>query len=173
MINDLFDQLRGAGTFPKIDLRLGYHQLRIRDEDISKTAFCTQYGYYEFVVMSFGHTNALTVFIDLMNRVFKPYLDQFVMVFINDILIYPRTLEEYTHHLRKALEILRRNQLYAKLSKCEFWLRKVAFLGHIISNEEVPGDPQKIEAVTNWPKPKNLTEARSFLGLARYYHRFV
>jgi len=172
-IDDLFDQLRGAGTFSKIDLRSGYHQLRIKDEDIPKTAFRTQYGRYEFVAMPFGLTNALAAFMDLMNRVFKPHLDQFVVVLVDDILIYLRTPEDHTRHLRTALEVLRKNELYAKLTKCEFWSRKVAFLGHVISNEGVSVDPQKIEAVSNWPRPKNPTEVRSFLGLAGYYRRFV
>ena len=120
MIDDLFDQLRGAGTFPHIDLRSGYHQLRIKDEGIPQTAFCTRYGYYEFVVMPFWLINAPATFMDLMNRVFKPYLDQFVVVFIDDILIYSRTLEDHTLHLRTVLEVLRKNELYAKFTKCEF-----------------------------------------------------
>jgi len=124
-------------------------------------------------MMPFGLTNSPAAFVDLMNRVFKPYLDKFVVVFIDDILIYSRTLEEHTHHLRTTLKVLRKNELYAKLSKCEFWLRKVAFLGHVVSNERVSVDPQKIETVSNWPKLKNLTEVRSFLGLAGYYSRFV
>jgi len=118
-----------------------------------------------------GITNASTAFMDLMNRVFKSYLDQFVMVFIDDILIYSRTPD--THHLRTALDVLRRNELYAKLLKCKFWLRKVAFLGSVVSNEGVSVDLQKIEVVTHWPRPKNPTEVRSFLGLAGYYRRFV
>jgi len=137
--------------------------------DIPRTVFCTRYGHYEFVVMPFGLTNASAAFIDLMNRVFKPYLDQFVVVFIDDILIYSRTPEDHVHHLRTALEVLRKNKLYAKLSKCEFLLRKLAFLGHVVSNEGVSVDPQKIEAVSNWPRPKNPTEVRSFLGLAGHY----
>jgi len=129
------------GPFFKIDTRSGYHQLRIRDEDISKTAFHTRYGHYEFVMVPFGLTNTPVAFMGLMNRVFKPYLDQFVVVFIDDILIYSRTPEEHNHHLRVALEVLRGNELYAKFSKCESWLNKVAFLGHMISNEGVSVDP--------------------------------
>ena len=122
--------------------------------------------------MPFGLTNAPTAFMDLINRVFKPYLDKFVVIFINDILIYSKSPDEHTHHLQIALKVLRKNDLYAKLSKCEFWLRKVAFLGHIVSNEGVSVDPQKIETVSNWLRPKNLTEVRS-LDFTGYYHRFI
>ncbi|KAL0560548.1 hypothetical protein IC582_000953 [Cucumis melo] len=172
-IDDLFDQLQGATVFSKIDLRSGYHQLRIRDGDIPKTAFRSRYGHYEFVVMSFGLTNAPAVFMDLMNRVFKEFLDSFVIVFIDDILIYSKTEAEHEEHLHQVLETLRANQLYAKFSKCEFWLKKVTFLGHVVSSEGVSVDPAKIEAVTNWPRPSTVSEIRSFLGLAGYYRRFV
>ncbi|KAL0553926.1 hypothetical protein IC582_007830 [Cucumis melo] len=172
-IDDLFDQLQGATVFSKIDLRSGYHQLRIRDGDIPKTAFRSRYGHYEFVVMSFGLTNAPAVFMDLMNRVFKDFLDSFVIVFIDDILIYSKTEAEHEEHLHQVLETLRANKLYAKFSKCEFWLRKVTFLGHVVSSEGVSVDPAKIEAVTNWPRPSTVSEIRSFLGLAGYYRRFV
>ncbi|KAL0536321.1 hypothetical protein IC582_025265 [Cucumis melo] len=172
-IDDLFDQLQGATVFSKIDLRSGYHQLRIRDGDIPKTAFRSRYGHYEFVVMSFGLTNAPAVFMDLMNRVFKDFLDSFVIVFIDDILIYSKTEAEHEEHLHQVLETLRANNLYAKFSKCEFWLRKVTFLGHVVSSEGVSVDPAKIEAVTNWPRPSTVSEIRSFLGLAGYYRRFV
>ncbi|KAL4016316.1 hypothetical protein IC575_023964 [Cucumis melo] len=172
-IDDLFDQLQGATVFSKIDLRSGYHQLRIRDGDIPKTAFRSRYGHYEFVVMSFGLTNAPAVFMDLMNRVFKEFLDSFVIVFIDDILIYSKTEAEHEEHLHQVLETLRANKLYAKFSKCEFWLRKVTFLGHVVSSEGVSVDPAKIEAVTNWTRPSTVSEIRSFTGLAGYYGRFV
>ncbi|KAL6316893.1 hypothetical protein AAG906_023548 [Vitis piasezkii] len=161
-IDDLFDQLKGAKYFSKIDLRTGYHQLRVREEDVSKTAFRTRYGHYEFLVMPFGLTNAPAAFMDLMNRVFRAYLDQFVIVFVDDILIYSRSLEEHKQHLVTTLKTLRRHQLYGKLDKSEFWLTEVNFLGHVVS-----------EAGIAWQKPTNVFEVRSFLGLAGYYRRFV
>ncbi|XP_075110082.1 uncharacterized protein LOC142181216 [Nicotiana tabacum] len=172
-IDDLFDQLQGAKYFSKIDLRSGYHQLRIRKEDISKTAFRTRYGHYEFLVMSFGLTNAPAAFMDLMNRVFEPFLDTFIIVFIDDILLYSKSKEDHAEHLRIALQTLKKNELYAKFSKCELWLQSVAFLGHVVSSEGIKVDPQKTEAVKNWPRPTTPTEIRSFLGLAAYYRRFV
>ncbi|KZV15581.1 hypothetical protein F511_43351 [Dorcoceras hygrometricum] len=172
-IDDLFDQLQGSTVYSKIDLRSGYHQLRVRDEDIPKTVFRTRYGHYEFVVMPFGLTNAPTVFMSLMNRVFQRYLDDFVIVFIDDILIYSKNLNDHTSHLRTVLQTLRDEKLYAKLSKCEFWLQRVVFLGHIISGAGISVDPSKIEAVINWPRPKSVPEIRSFMGLAGYYRRFI
>ena len=172
-IDDLFDQLRGAKVFSKIDLRSGYHQLRIRDSDIAKTAFRSRYGHYEFVVMPFGLTNAPAAFMDLMNRAFRPYLDRFVIVFIDDILVYSKSEKLHSKHLSLVLQTLRCAELYAKFSKCEFWLDSVGFLGHVISAEGVSVDPQKVEAVTNWCRPNSVTEIHSFLGLAGYYRRFV
>ncbi|KAL0540408.1 hypothetical protein IC582_024645 [Cucumis melo] len=172
-IDDLFDQLQGATMFSKIDLRSGYHQLRIKDEDVPKTAFRSRYGHYEFIVMSFGLTNAPAVFMDLMNRVFREFLDTFVIVFIDDILIYSKTEAEHEEHLRMVLQTLRDNKLYAKFSKCEFWLKQVSFLGHVVSKDGVSVDPAKIEAVTGWTRPSTVSEIRSFLGLAGYYRRFV
>ena len=172
-IDDLFDQLQGAKYFSKIDLRSGYHQLRVKACDIPKTAFRTRYGHYEFLVMSFGLTNAPAVFMDLMNRVFKDFLDKFVIVFIDDILVYSKSKEEHDEHLRAVLEKLRENKLYAKYQKCEFWLDQVAFLGHIVSADGIKVDPAKVEAITNWSRPSTVTEVRSFLGLAGYYRRFV
>ncbi|KAL0556809.1 hypothetical protein IC582_005326 [Cucumis melo] len=172
-IDDLFDQLQGATVFSKIDLRSGYHQLRIKDGDVPKTAFRSRYGHYEFIVMSFGFTNAPAVFMDLMNRVFREFLDTFVIVFIDDILIYSKTEAEHEEHLRIVLQTLRDNKLYAKFSKCEFWLKQVSFLGHVVSKAGVSVDPAKIEAVTGWTRPSTVSEVRSFLGLAGYYRRFV
>ena len=173
MINDLFDRLQGAKVFSKIDLRSGYHQLKIREQDIPKTAFTTRYGLYEYTVMSFGLTNAPAYFMNMMNKVFMEFLDKFVVVFIDDILVYSKNEEEHKEHLRLVLGKLREHQLYAKFSKCEFWLNEVAFLGHVISGKGISVDPRKIEAVVEWEVPTNVTEVRSFLGMAGYYRRFV
>jgi hypothetical protein len=172
-IDDLFDQLKGAKHFSKIDLRSGYFQLKIRESDIPKTAFVTRYGQFEFTVMSFGLTNAPAYFMNLMNKVFMDELDKFVVVFIDDILIYSKSIQEHEQHLRVVLEKLRIHRLYAKFSKCEFWLERVAFLGHILTAEGVAVDPEKVEAVSNWQRPTNVSEIRSFLGLAGYYRRFI
>jgi hypothetical protein len=172
-IDDLLDQLKGATVFSKIDLRSGYHQIRIRSSDVSKTAFRTRYGHYEFLVMPFGVTNAPAIFMDYMNRIFQPYLDKFVVIFIDDILIYSKDPQEHVEHLRIVLEILREKKLYAKFSKCEFWLDEVKFLGHVISQGGVSVDKSKVEAVLNWERPRNVTEVRSFLELAGYYRRFI
>lgn len=172
-IDDLFDQLQGSCFFSKIDLRSGYHQLRVQEDDIPKTAFRTRYGHYEFLVMPFGLTNAPAAFMDLMNRICRPYLDKFVIVFIDDILIYSHSREDHEEHLRLVLDLLRKEQLYAKSSKCEFWLTKVQFLGHVISAKGIHVDPAKIEAVKSWNSPKTPSEIRSFLGLAGYYRRFI
>jgi hypothetical protein len=161
--------MKGAGVFLKIDLRSGYHQLKIWESDIPKTVFRTQYGLYEYTVMSFGLTNAPTYFMYLMNKVFMEYLDKFVVVFIDDILIFSKTEEEHKKHLRLVLEKLRSNQLYSKFSKCEFWLTEVAFLGHVISARGVLVDPSKVRDVLNWMPPTNVMEIRSFLELAGYY----
>ncbi|GJU32455.1 putative reverse transcriptase domain-containing protein [Tanacetum coccineum] len=148
-IDDLFDQLQGSSIYSKIDLRSGYHQLRVRDEDIPKTAFRTRYRHYEFQVMPFGLTNAPVVFMDLMNRVCKPYLDKFIIVFIDDIVIYSCNKEEHANHLRIILELLQKEKLYAKFSKCDFWIRIVQFLGHLIDSQGLHVDPAKIKAVKN------------------------
>ncbi|GKD12275.1 putative nucleotidyltransferase, ribonuclease H, partial [Tanacetum coccineum] len=162
-IDDLFDQLQGSIIYSKIDLRSGYHQLRVREEDIPKTAFRTRYGHYEFQVMHFGLTNSLALFMDLMNRVCKPYLDKFVIVFIDDILIYSRNEKEHEEHLKTILELLKKEELYAKFSKCEFWINTVKFLGHVIDNSGIHVDSAKIEAVKNWASPTTPSEIRQFL----------
>ncbi|GJS46902.1 putative reverse transcriptase domain-containing protein [Tanacetum coccineum] len=173
-IDDAYrDQLQGSSIYSKIDLRSGYHQLRVREEDIPKTAFRTRYGHYEFQVMSFGLTNAPAVFMDLMNRVCKPYLDKFVIVFIDDILIYSKSKKEHEEHLRQILKLLKKEELYAKFSKCEFWISRVQFLGHVIDCRGIHVDPAKIESIKDWASPKTPTEIRQFLGLAGYYRRFI
>lgn len=163
-IDELFDQLEGATWFSKIDLASGYHQIPIHEGDIRKTAFGTSYGHYEFVVMTFGLTNSHAAFMGLMNDVFREYLDQCVIVFIDDILVYSKSQEDHGWYLRMVLDKLREQGLYDKLSKCIFWLRKIGFLGHVISKEGVVVDPEKIESITKWPTPGNATEC-SFLIL--------
>ncbi|GJS98917.1 putative reverse transcriptase domain-containing protein [Tanacetum coccineum] len=172
-IDDLFDQLRGACLFLKIDFRSGYHQLQVHEDAIPKTAFRTRYRNFKSTVMPFGLTNAPAVFMDLMNRVCKPYLDKFVIVFIDDILIYSKTKEEHEVYLKLVLELLRKEKLYAKFSKCEFWLQEVNFLGYVVNQSGIHVDPSKIKAVKNWKAPTTSSEVRSFLGLAGYYRRFI
>ena len=155
--------------FSKVDLHSGYHQMRVKEEDILKTAFRTRYGHYEFLVMSFGLTNMPAVFMDTMNRVFHDYLDQFIIAFIDDILIYSKTSEEHEEHLRKVLERLRKEKLYAKLEKCEFWLDSVSFLGHVNCGEGVAVDSEKVKAMVKWTRPTSMFEIWSFLGLTSYY----
>nr|GEX46245.1 putative reverse transcriptase domain-containing protein [Tanacetum cinerariifolium] len=157
-IDDLFDQLQGSSVYSKIDLRSGYHQLHIREEDILITAFRTRYGHYEFQVMPFRLTNALIVFMDLMNHVCKPYLDKFIIVFIDDILIYSKNKEEHGEHWKTILNLLRRKKLYAKFTKCDFWHNSMQFLGHVIDSNGVHVDPAKIEAIKNWTAPTIPTE---------------
>ena len=162
IIDDLFDQLNGASVFSKIDMRFEYNQLKIKVEDIHKTVFRIRYRHYEFLVMSFNLTNAPTTFMDLMKRVFKKFLDQFVIVFIDDILVYSRSKEEYEEYLRIVLQTLRKNRLYVKFKKCEFCLERLAFSGHVISKKGISIYPEKIEAVRNWPSPTNVHEVRNF-----------
>ncbi|GJW41552.1 putative reverse transcriptase domain-containing protein [Tanacetum coccineum] len=153
---------------------LDVHQLPgIREEDIPKTAFRTCYGHYEFQVMPFGLTNALAVFMDLMNWVCKLYLDKFVIVVIDDILIYSKSKQEHEEHLKLIFELLKKEELYAKFSKCEFWIPKVQFLGHVIDSQGIHVDPTKIESIKDWASPKTPTEICQFLGLAGYYRRFI
>ncbi|GJR80427.1 putative reverse transcriptase domain-containing protein [Tanacetum coccineum] len=172
-IDDLFDLLQGSYFFSKINLRYGYHQLRVHEDDIRKTAFRTRYGHFEFTVMPFGLTNAPVIFMDLMNRVCRLYLDKFVIVFIDNISIYYKTQKEHVKHLRLVLELLKKEKLDAKFSKCEFWLREVQFLGHVINGNGIHVNPSKIEAVKNWKAPRTPMEVRLFLGLSRYYCRFI
>nr|GFA87057.1 putative reverse transcriptase domain-containing protein [Tanacetum cinerariifolium] len=163
----------GSSVYSKIDLRSGYHQLRIREEDIPITAFRTWYGHYEFQVMPFRLTNAPAVFMDLMNHVCKPYLDKFMIVFIDDILIYSKNKEEHGEHLKTILNLLKDEKLYVKFSKCDFWLNFVQFLRHVIDSSGIHVDPAKIQAIKSWAAPTTPTEVRQFLGLAGYYRRFI
>jgi hypothetical protein len=157
-IEDLFDQMKGASVFSKIDLRSGYHQLKIRESDIPKTTFRTRYGLYEYTVMCFGLMNAPAYFMYLMNKVFMEYLDKFIVVFIDDILIFSKAEDEHETHLRLVLEKHRAHQLYAKFSKCEFWLTEVAFLGHVISAGGVSVDHGKVKDILDWMPPTNVSE---------------
>ena len=172
-IDDLFDQLKGGRVYSKIDLCTGYHQLRIMETDIPKTTFRMRYGQFEFTVMPFGLMNSPAAFMDLMHRVFQPYFDQFVMVFVDDILIYSQSEEEHEDHLHIVLQVLKDHQLYAKFGKCEFWLTEVKFLGHVVSTSSVSVDPEKVEAIMSWERLKSVFKIRSFLGLAGYYRRFI
>jgi hypothetical protein len=172
-INDLFDHLSGAKVFSRINLCSGYYQIRIKEGDKEKTACRTRYGSYEFMVMPFGLTNAPTTFCTLMNDIFREWLDDFVVVYIDDILIYSSSLEEHAEHLRKVFQRLRENKLYAKLEKCKFGVTEVDFLGHRITQEGLKMDDHKVKEILDWEPPKSVPALRSFLGLAFYYHKFI
>jgi hypothetical protein len=172
-IDDLLDHLHGACVFTKLDLQSGYWQIRISEEDIPKTAFRTRYGHYEWRVMPFGLTNALATFQALMNDVLRPFLDNLVIVYLDDILIFSETLEDHPEHVDKVLTAFKKARLYAGLDKCAFAMKEVAFLGHIVSGEGIKMDPKKVEAVREWPAPRNVTEVRSFLGLTGFYRWFI
>jgi hypothetical protein len=157
-IDDLLDRLGGAKVFSKINVRSGYHQIQFKPEDVPKTAFRTHYGHYEYLVVPFGLTNAPAVFMDYMNRIFHSYLDKFVVVFIDDILVYSKTLEEHKEHLKIVMEILKEKQLYAKLEKCEFWLDEVQFLGQVVKKDSMVVGLSRVKAVLKWERPTNVTE---------------
>jgi hypothetical protein len=172
-IDDLFDHLKDAKIFSKTYLKSGYHQVRIKDEDIKNTIFRIRYGHYEFTVVPFGLSNEPVVSMCLMNGVFRDYLDKFVIVFLDDILVYSKSEEEHEQHLRMVLQVLRENQLYAKLSKCSFYQKQIHYLGHIISKDGIDVDLEKIEAIKEWLVPNNVTKVRSFMGLVGDYKRFI
>ena len=172
-IDDIFDQFYGETIFSKIYLRVGYHQVRIKDEDIFKTTFRTRYGHYEFVVMPFGLISTLDAFMCLMNNILRKYLDNFVGVFIDDILIYSKNEQEHKEHLRIILQVLREKQLYAKFSKCDLFKDKIQYLRHVVSKDEISVDLDKIKAITEWSVVKNVTNMRSFMGIIGYYQKFI
>ncbi|GKA32138.1 putative reverse transcriptase domain-containing protein [Tanacetum coccineum] len=172
-IDDFFDQLQGSRYFSKIDLRSSYHQLRVHEEAIPKTAYKMRYEHFKITVMPFGLTNAPAAFMDLMNRVCKPYLDKFFIVFIDDILIYSKSKEDHEVHLKRVLKLLKKEKLFAKFSKCEFWLQEVHFLGRMVNNNDIHEDSSKIELMKNWKVPKTPSKIRTFMRLEGYYWRFI
>ena len=169
----MLDRLQGATVFSKLDLSQGYHQVRMADEDVAKTAFTTQQGHFEFRVMPFGLCNAPATFQRLMNSVLHPYLGRFVTVYLDDIIIFSRTAVEYQEHLELVLQQLAKANLYAQLEKCEFGKQEMQFLGHVVSGEGIKMDPAKLAAISDWPRPQSLSQVRAFLGLANYYRRFI
>jgi hypothetical protein len=172
-IDDLLDKLSGANYFSSLDLMSGYHQIRIRDEDVPKTAFRTPLGHYQFKVLAFGLTNAPATFQSVMNTIFSPLVNRCVVVYLDDILIYSRTPEEHLVHLRQVLEILRKHKFYAKMKKCTFFQTETLFLGHVVGQDGIKPDPAKVTSVHNWPVPRSVTHVRSFLGLTNYFRRFI
>jgi hypothetical protein len=173
IVDELLDELKGASWFTKLDMRSGYHQVRVHPADISKTAFKTHHGHWEFKVMPFGLTNAPATFQEIMNTVFAPLLRKHVLVFMDDILIYSNTLDDHKKHLQEVFQILRDNKFYLKRSKCSFAQQSLEYLGHIISNQGVATDPVKIQAVKQWPTPTDMRQLRGFLGLSGYYRKFI
>ena len=172
-LDDMLDELHGSSFFSKIDLKSGYHQIRMKEGDEWKTAFKTKHGLYEWLVMPFGLSNAPSTFMRLMNHVLRAYIGKFVVVYFDDILVYSKSLDEHIHHLRCVLEVLRSEKLYANLKKCIFCMDRVVFLGFVVSAQGIEVDGEKVKAIKDWPTPKSITEVRSFHGLASFYRRFV
>eukprot|EP00253_Pinus_taeda_P028570 PITA_28570 len=172
-IDDLLDQLKEVVYFSKLDLHNGYHQVRVAEKDAWKTAFKTKQGLYEWMVMPFGLTNAPATFMRVMNDVLRPFIDDFLIVYLDGILVFSKTWEEHLKHVKQTLDVLKRENIYVKLSKCEFGKTSLNYLGHIVGGSELKIDPSKVEVIVNWPKPKSATEVRSFLGEAQYWRKFI
>jgi hypothetical protein len=172
-LDDMLDELHGSCIFTKIDLKSGYHQIRMKEGDEWKTAFKTKYGLYEWLVMPFGLTNAPSTFMRLMNHALRAFIGRFVVVYFDDILVYSKDLNEHINHLQCVLDVLRKEKLYANLKKCSFCMEKVVFLGYVISAKGIEVDEEKVKAIKEWPTPNSITEVRSFHGLASFYRRFV
>jgi hypothetical protein len=171
--DELLDRLRGSKRFTKLDLRSGYHQVRVHPDDIEKTAFNTRYGHFEFQVLPFGLTNAPATFQSMMNAIFADYVDVFVIVYLDDILIFSRNIEEHRDHVRQVLQRLREHKLYANMEKCEFGRKSIQFLGHIVSEDGISMEKSKLDDIEKWPTPKSVEDIRSFLGLTGYYRKFI
>jgi len=172
-LDDMLDDLRGSCVFSKIDLKSGYYQIRMKEEDEWKTTFKTKYGLYEWLVMSFGLTNAPRTFMRLMNHVLRVFIGKFVVVYFDDILVYSKNLGEHVKHLHVVFNVLRENRLYANLKKCTFCMESVVFFGYVVSSQGISVDEEKVKVIKDWPTPKNTNKVRSFHGLASFYRRFV